>query len=71
MTVLTPDSPRLLHTVDQAGALIQQSRSTIYELIASGELHAIKIGRSRRIPHDALVAYVEKLLNTPSGPDAA
>lgn len=38
------------------------SRSTIYELMASGEIPSIKVaGRSRRIAAKDLVEYVEAL----------
>ena len=36
-------------------------RTSIYSLIASGELRSVKIGRSRRIPADALEEYVGRL----------
>lgn len=48
------------------------SRARMYELIASGEVESIKIGRSRRIPHAALTAYVDRLRSEqPHGPEAA
>ena len=36
---------------------------TAYGLIASGELRSVKIGRSRRVPADALEEYVAKLVD--------
>ena len=36
-------------------------RSRVFELMAAGTLESVKIGRSRRIPHQALVDYVERL----------
>jgi excisionase family DNA binding protein len=36
-------------------------RSKIFELMATGELESVRIGRSRRIPLDALKAYIERL----------
>jgi excisionase family DNA binding protein len=58
-TATTPQ--RLLYTPDNAGAILDVGRTTIYQLIASGELRSVKIGRSRRIPADALEDYVNKL----------
>ena len=50
--------PPLLLTVRQAARELGLSRSTIYSLISTGELASIKIGRSRRIPWEAVVAFV-------------
>lgn len=36
------------------------SRSKVYELMNSGELESIHIGRSRRIPTEAVEAFVAK-----------
>ncbi len=51
----------LLLTPERAADQLDVGRTTVYSLIASGELDSVKIGRSRRIPADALVAYVERL----------
>ena len=55
---------RLLYTVESMGDILDVGRTTVYGLIASGELQSIKIGRSRRVPADALEAYVAKLVDT-------
>ncbi|MBL7487615.1 helix-turn-helix domain-containing protein [Frankia sp. AgB1.9] len=52
---------RLLHTTAEAAEQLGISRSRVYELLASGELESICIGRLRRIPHDSLIAYVGRL----------
>ncbi len=52
---------KLLLSVQEAGAAIGVGRSKIYELIACGELESVKIGKIRRVPADALVAYVARL----------
>jgi excisionase family DNA binding protein len=52
--------PTLLLTVAEAAAILKISRSKTYELIASGEIESVTIGRSRRIPTSALVAFVER-----------
>jgi excisionase family DNA binding protein len=61
-----PDSPTspvpLLLTVQQAAEMLGIGRSTIYELLAAGELRSIKLGGSRRIPVSAVREYVERLL---------
>ena len=52
--------PRLL-TVKEAGRILAVSRSTVYELIAAGRLETVHIGRSVRVPVDAVVSYIETL----------
>lgn len=43
-----------------AARLIDVSRSKIFEMLASGELPSLKIGRSRRVPIEALRRWVEE-----------
>jgi excisionase family DNA binding protein len=52
---------RLLHPPEEAGVILSICRSRVFELMATGTLESVKIGRSRRIPHQALVDYVERL----------
>lgn len=54
------DQPLLLSVKGVARAL-DCSRSKAYELIASGELESLRLGGLRRVPHAALLAYIEKL----------
>jgi len=51
---------RLL-TVKQAAEILGLGRSTVYELIAAGALETVSIGRLRRVPLDALRAFVAGL----------
>jgi excisionase family DNA binding protein len=58
--ISAPDTlsvPRLLCTPKEAAVSLALSRSTVYELMASGELPYVKRGRSRRIRWADLVAY--------------
>jgi excisionase family DNA binding protein len=50
-----------LYTVEEASEYLAQSRAKIFEFIACGQLESVKIGRSRRIPHAALVTFIETL----------
>lgn len=52
--------PRLL-SVPEAARLLGIGRTTAYELIAAGELEVIHIGRSARIPVDAIDEFVDAL----------
>lgn len=55
---------RLLLKVSDAGAMLGIGRSTVYELIAAGELETVHIGRCRRVPVAALEEYVRRLRGT-------
>lgn len=51
----------LLLSVAEAARALSLGRSKTYELIASGELEVVHIGRCSRVPVDAVEAYVERL----------
>ena len=48
----------LQHTPEEAARVLRLSRTTIYELLKSGQLRSYKVGRSRRIPATALAEFV-------------
>ncbi|NQT74669.1 MAG: helix-turn-helix domain-containing protein [Chloroflexi bacterium] len=50
---------KLLLKVSEAGEYIQCGRSRMYEMIATGEIPSIRIGKSIRIPVKALNEFVE------------
>jgi excisionase family DNA binding protein len=52
---------QLLYKPETAGAKLEMGRTAIYQLVKTGELRSVKIGRSRRIPAAALQDYVNKL----------
>jgi excisionase family DNA binding protein len=52
---------RLL-TVDQVAELLQISRWSVYRLIWANDLHSVHIGRCRRVPQEALDAYLAQLI---------
>lgn len=56
----------LLLTPEQAAHRLRISRSTMYELMASGQVESVKVGRARRVPVDALTQYVARLRNPSS-----
>lgn len=60
----TPDGPThppILHTPDAAARELSVSRTAVFQLIRDGQLESIKVGRLRRVPHAALVAYVDRM----------
>ena len=56
-----PGAPGLLMTVTEAALSLGVSRSTLYELIGRRELEVVHIGRSARVPVEALHALVERM----------
>ena len=58
---------KLLLTPAEAAEQLGLGRSTVYELLASGDLESICVGRARRIPYDALLAYVGRLRGEQNG----
>ena len=54
---------KYLYTISEAAASLSLSRSTVYILIAKGDLSSVRIGRSVRISSIDLEAYVELLSN--------
>lgn len=52
--------PSLL-TVEQGAEALGLSRSAVYTLIGSGQLHSVRIGARRRVPARAIDAYVTAL----------
>jgi excisionase family DNA binding protein len=51
----------LVYTIPEAAAALRISRTKLYELLDSQEIESIHIGRSRKIPAEALRTYVEGL----------
>ena len=51
----------VLLTIDEAAARLRVSRWSVYNLIRSGQLRTIKIGRRRLVPIDALNECLERL----------
>lgn len=53
-------SPLVLRVVDLM-PLLSISRNTAYQLVRSGKIRSIRIGRCYRIPKDAVAEYIEKV----------
>lgn len=52
---------RLLYSVEEAADLLGIGRTFMFQLVATGEIDSFKIGKRRKIPRDALDAYIERL----------
>lgn len=64
MTSCTPNPPRIpdvVLTVEEAASALRIGRTSMYALIRDGEIKTVKIGNLRRVPVDALSAYVTSL----------
>ncbi|MFJ6908005.1 helix-turn-helix domain-containing protein [Streptomyces griseoluteus] len=57
-TVPAPDATLAALTVEEAARRLGVGRTTMYALIASGEVSSICIGRLRRVPAEALATYL-------------
>ncbi len=52
---------RMLYPINDAVEVLGIGRSTLYELIATGEIDVVKIGRRTLIVQDELERYVKRL----------
>lgn len=60
MSTPEPVARRLL-TPSEAATALSIGRSKVYELILSRHLESVKIGAARRVPAEALDAYIASL----------
>lgn len=56
-----PNDDQIAYTVKRAAQVLDLGERTMWQLVQDEEIESIKIGRSRRIPRAALVAYVNQL----------
>ncbi|MGQ0466097.1 MAG: helix-turn-helix domain-containing protein [Sporichthyaceae bacterium] len=59
-----PFIPPALPTVPEAMTALRLSRATVYDLSRSGELGSVEVGRSRRIPAQAVTTFVAHLVES-------
>jgi len=46
-------------TVAEVAAMMRVSKMTVYRLVHAGELPAVRVGRSFRVPYQAVRTYLE------------
>ena len=51
-----------LLTIAEVGAFLRVSRATVYNLMDSGQVPFIKVGRARRIPKQAVLQFAAQAL---------
>lgn len=54
----------LVLTVEETADVLKVGRTTVYDLIKTGLLNSIMIGRLRRIRHTDIVAYLDQIGRT-------
>lgn len=57
---------RVLLTAEEVADSLSIGRCKVYDLIRTGELQSIKIGRLRRIPVDSVHAFARRMLEEAS-----
>jgi excisionase family DNA binding protein len=57
-----PDQPRELLRVEEAAARLSIGRTSMFALIRDGVIDSVKVGRLRRVPVDAVTAYINNLV---------
>lgn len=57
----------LLFTPEETAAKIRLGRTKTFELIKTGEIESVTIGRLRRVPADAIETFVARLRSEQSG----
>ncbi|MFL6140811.1 MAG: helix-turn-helix domain-containing protein [Labedaea sp.] len=58
-----PDSPGVAQvqflTVAEVATMMRVSKMTVYRLVHNGELPAVRVGKSFRVPEKAVHSYLE------------
>ncbi|MEU8193310.1 helix-turn-helix domain-containing protein [Microbispora amethystogenes] len=62
----TADTPLLL-TVEEAARRLRIGRTRMYDLVRSGAVRAVYVGRLRRVPTECLQEYVTRLITEGEG----
>jgi excisionase family DNA binding protein len=58
---------RLLLTAEQTAEMLNIGRCKVYDLLRTGELESVKIGRLRRIPVDNVHRFAARLVEESRG----
>ncbi len=56
----------IVYTVAEAARQLKIGRTAMYQLVMSGEVRSVTIGRLRRVPAQCLEEYVAQLLEQPT-----
>ena len=61
MTEALTEAVARLHSIEQAQERLGVGRSKVFQLVASGELRSVRVGRRRLIPEAAIVDFIARL----------
>ena len=64
----TPLSDVRFLTVAEVASIMRVSKMTVYRLLHSGEIEAIRVGRSFRVPESAVNRYLRGAFTATSAP---
>jgi excisionase family DNA binding protein len=67
---MAEEVPARLHNIESVMDRLGVGRSTVFALMASGQLRSCKVGRRRLIPESAISDFIDSLQFTGGG-DAA
>ncbi len=67
MTTANPFGDVKFLTIYELARIMRISKMSAYRLVHSGELEAIRVGRSYRIPEQAVISYMRGAAFTPDG----
>jgi excisionase family DNA binding protein len=57
---IAPATEQMAYSVQSAARVLDLSVRKVWELVAEGEIESFKVGKSRRIRREALVAFVNQ-----------
>lgn len=61
-TGIQPNTPlKRLYRVEEAASLLSLGRAFTFQQISSGRLKSVKVGRARRVPVEAIDAFIALL----------
>lgn len=63
---LSAPTPTLVLDISETTAALKCGRTTVYELIANGEITGIKIGRRRLVTYESVAEYVARQAGAPA-----
>jgi excisionase family DNA binding protein len=59
-------APRVLLSVEEAAEQLSLSRTRLYALLKTGDIASVRVGRLRRVPVDALLQFIARLVREQS-----
>jgi excisionase family DNA binding protein len=67
MTMPSTLSDMKFLTIYEVAVIVRLSKMSVYRLVHSGELEAVRVGRSFRVPEQAVISYLRGAGYSPAG----